>query len=219
MKAQNAAVASLVTIAAPTVQKVRWSAIAFTLLLVATFTAASGWSSLTRYEIMGTGYLPRSVVPLFLLIVLINAGIRVFSPSFALSRSELLFVFAILSSIAAVSGQEFANHFYLNLLGLVYYSSPQSQWFNAFTPHLPPYLVPSLNFRDPAILWAYEGMPEGARLPLSEWLVPLFVWTPYLLGIYALSLFHLPHLLPTVGRARTVALPTHPSAHGTFRFG
>ncbi|MCC6039004.1 MAG: hypothetical protein LM632_12445 [Armatimonadetes bacterium] len=189
MKAQNAAAASLVTIAAPTVQKVRWSAIAFTLLLVAAFTAASGWSSLTRYEIMGTGYLPRSVVPLFLLIVLINAGIRVFSPSLALSRSELLFVFAILSSIAAVSGQEFANHFYLNLLGLVYYSSPQSQWFNAFTPHLPPYLVPSLNFRDPAILWAYEGMPEGARLPLSEWLVPLFVWTPYLLGIYALSLF------------------------------
>jgi hypothetical protein len=78
MKAQNAAAASLVTIAAPTVQKVRWSAIAFTLLLVAAFTAASGWSSLTRYEIMGTGYLPRSVVPLFLLIVLINAGIRVF---------------------------------------------------------------------------------------------------------------------------------------------
>ena len=112
MKAQNAAAASLVTIAAPTVQKVRWSAIAFTLLLVAAFTAASGWLSLTRYEIMGTGYLPRSVVPLFLLIVLINAGIRVFSPSFALSRSELLFVFAILSSIAAVSGQEFANHFY-----------------------------------------------------------------------------------------------------------
>jgi hypothetical protein len=188
MKAHNAAMASLVTIAVPTVQKVRWSAITFTLLLVAAFTAASGWSSLTRYEIMGTGYLPRSVVPLFLLIVLINAGLRFFSPSLALSRSELLFVFAILSSIAAVSGQEFANHFYLNLLGLVYYSSPQSQWFNAFTPHLQPYLVPSLNFRDPAILWAYEGMPEGARLPLSEWLVPLLVWTPYLLGIYALSL-------------------------------
>ena len=173
-------------VAAPPVQKVRWFAIGLTLLLVAAFTAASGWASLTKYEIMGTGYLPRSVVPLFLLIILLNAGLKFLFPSFALSRAELLFIFAILSAIAAVSGQEYANHFYLNLLGLVYYNSPQSQWFNMFTPHLPPYLVPSLNFRDPVILWAYEGMPAGAKPPIGEWLVPLIVWTPYLVSVYGL---------------------------------
>lgn len=189
MKARNDAAATLAAVGkVPAVKKVRWGSIAFTLLLVAAFTTVSSWSSLTKYEIMGTGYLPRSVVPLFLLVVLANAAVRIFFPSIALSRTELLFVFATLSAVAALSGQEFANHFYLNLLGLVYYSSPQSQWFNMFTPHLPSYLVPSLNYRDPVILWAYEGAPEGAKFPLSEWLVPLLAWTPYLLGIYALSL-------------------------------
>ena len=178
--------ALLPSIAPPTPGVVRRHALLFAFLLVAAFTAASSWASLTRYEILGTGYLPRGVVPLFLLLVLLNQGVRFLLPSIALSRAELLVIFALLSSIAAVSGQEFANHFYLNLLGLVYYSSPQSQWFGRFTPHLPDYLVPSLNFRDPAILWAYEGMPAGAKMPLAEWLVPLLVWTPYLIGVYAL---------------------------------
>ncbi len=173
-------------VAPPAATVIRWRALLFALLLVAAFTAASSWASLTRYEILGTGYLPRGVVPLFLLLVLLNEGTRFFFPSLAFSRSELLLIFALLSAIAAVSGQEFANHFYLNLIGLVYYSSPQSQWFGKFTPHLPDYLVPSLNFRDPAILWAYEGMPAGAKMPLGEWFVPLLIWTPYLVGIYAL---------------------------------
>ncbi len=186
MKAQNSATVLPLTVAAPPTKRVRFFAIGLALFLVAAFTAASGWASLTKYEIMGTGYLPRSVLPLFLLIVLINAGLKFLLPSLALSRAELLFVFAILSAIAAVSGQEYANHFYLNLLGLVYYNSPQSQWFNMFTPHLPPYLVPSLNFRDPAILWAYEGMPAGAKPPLGEWLIPFIAWTPYIVSVYGL---------------------------------
>lgn len=186
MRVQSPVTVSPLKVAAPPTLRVRWFAIALTLLLVAAFTAASGWASLTRYEIMGTGYLPRSVVPLFLLIVFVNAGLKFLFPSLSLTRSELLFIFAILSAIAAVSGQEYANHFYLNLLGLVYYNSPQSQWFNMFVPHLPSYLVPSTNFRDPAILWAYEGMPAGAKPPLSEWLIPLIAWTPYLVSVYGL---------------------------------
>ncbi len=185
MQRESTAIALPVALATPSL-KVRWWALGFTLILVALFTAASSWSSLTRYEILGTGYLPRGIVPLFLLLVLLNQGIRFLAPSLALSRAELLIAFALLSATAAISGQEFANHFYLNLIGLVYYSSPQSQWFGKFTPHLPDYLVPSLHFRDPAILWAYEGMPAGAKMPLGEWLVPLLVWSPYLIGVYAL---------------------------------
>jgi len=54
---------------------------------------------------------------------------------------------------------------------------------------LPPYLVPSQNFRDPAILWAYEGMPSGAKPPLGDWLIPLVAWTPYIVSVYALLIF------------------------------
>jgi hypothetical protein len=166
--------------------KVRWAAIGLALALVVGFSIVSGWAALLRHEILGTGYLPRGVVPLFLVIVLINALVKKVAPKLALTRTELAFIFALLTAIAAIPGQEFGIHFYLNLLGLVYYSSPQSQWFNLFTPHLSPWLVPSLQFRDPAILWAYEGMPAGVKMPLGEWLIPLIVWTPYLFGVYAL---------------------------------
>jgi hypothetical protein len=166
--------------------KVRWAAIGLAFALVAGFSVVSGWAALLRHEILGTGYLPRGVVPLFLVIVLVNALVKKVAPKLALTRTELAFIFALLTAIAAIPGQEFGIHFYLNLLGLVYYSSPQSQWFNLFTPHLSSWLVPSLQFRDPAILWAYEGMPAGGKMPLGEWLIPLIVWTPYLFGIYAL---------------------------------
>ncbi|MCC6036758.1 MAG: hypothetical protein LM632_00925 [Armatimonadetes bacterium] len=169
--------------------QVRARSIVIALSLVIAFTIFSSWAALLRHEILGTGYLPRGIVPLFLIIVLLNASVRKTLPFLSLTRSELLFVFAILSSIAAVSGQEFGIHFYLNLLGLVYYSSPQSQWFNLFTPHIPPWLVPSLQFRDPAILWAYEGMPEGATMPLLAWFKPLCFWTPYIFCVYAATTF------------------------------
>ncbi len=183
---RTAALKPLQVTFAPTAFCVRWHAIALTLALVVGFTVVSGWAALLRHEILGTGYLPRGIVPLFLLLVVLNAFVKRWLPSVALTRAELAFVFTILMSIAAISGQEFGIHFYLYLLGLVYYSSPQSQWFGQFTPHLSPWLVPSLHFRDPSVLWAYEGMPEGAQLPLSDWLVPFLAWTPYLFGVYAL---------------------------------
>ncbi len=164
---------------------VRWYAIALAIALVIGFTFVSGWAALLRHEILGTGYLPRGVVPLFLLLVTLNSVVKLRLPSVAFTKMELVFVFIILLSTAAISGQEFGIHFYLNLLGLVYYSSPQSQWFGLFTPHLPSWLVPSLNPRDPPILWAFEGMPDGAKIPLGNWFVPLLLWTPYLFSVYA----------------------------------
>ncbi len=184
---EQAATRPLTLVSAAPALGVRKSVLIFAFVIVFGFTAVSGWTALYRHEILGTGYLPRGVVPLFLLLVLLNSGIRTFFPALALSRAELVFIFALLTATVAIAGQEFGIHFYLNLLGLVYYSSPQSQWFNQFTPHLAPWLVPSLQFRDPAILWAYEGMPEGARFPLGEWLVPLVVWTPYLFGVYGVA--------------------------------
>ena len=170
-------------------QQVRWQVIALSLFLVATFTAFSCWAALSRNEILGAGYLPRGIVFLFLILVVFASLTQKSSLLPTLTRTDLLFIFALLNSIAAISGEEFAMHFYLNLIGLVYYSSPQSQWFNLFTPHIPHWLVPSLQFRDPAILWAYEGMPEGAKMPIGEWFIPLLAWTPYFFGVCALLVF------------------------------
>lgn len=163
---------------------VRWGVIAFLFLLTIVFTFATTWAALSRHEILGVGYLPRWVVSFFVVLVGLNALVKRFFPVLSLTNAELAFSFAILSVVASVP-HEIGIHFYLNLLGLVYYSSPRSQWFGQFVPHLPSYLVPSTNFRDPSILWAFEGMPAGAKIPFSEWLIPLVAWTPYIFGVYA----------------------------------
>lgn len=174
--------------AAPPTQKlVRWHVVGFVLILSIIFTGATIWAALLKHEILGVGYLPRWVISFFVVLIAFNAFARKSAPSLSLTNSELAFTFAVLSVVASIP-HEIGIHFYLNLIGLVYYSSPQSQWFGYFTPHIPEYLVPSTNFRDPSILWAYEGMPSGAKLPLLEWFVPLLAWTPYMFGVYVLLL-------------------------------
>ncbi|MCS7266143.1 MAG: hypothetical protein NZ805_15085 [Armatimonadetes bacterium] len=178
--------AELKVVDLPVIKRLRWHAIVLGLILIAAFSAISGWAALYRNELLSAGYLPRVSIPVLIGFTVLNAIFKRFLPSLSFTKSELIFIFALFLSTAAISGEEFGIHFYLNLLGLVYYDSPQSQWFGLFTPHIPNYLVPSIHFRDPSILWAFEGMPEGAKLPLSSWLIPLLVWTPYLLFVYAL---------------------------------
>jgi len=172
----------------PAEKGIRWHVIGLVLVLSAVFTAATTWAALLRHEILGVGYLPRWVVSFFTVLIALNFLLKRVMPTLSLTSTELAFVFAILSVVASVP-HEVGIHFYLNLIGLVYYSSPYSQWFGLFTPHLPEYLVPSTNFRDPAILWAHEGMPAGAKLPLADWLIPLLAWTPYIFGVYVLLVF------------------------------
>lgn len=172
----------------PAEKGIRWHVVVFVLVLSAVFTAATTWAALSRHEILGVGYLPRWVVSFFTVLIALNTLLKRVIPPLSLASTELAFVFATLSVVASVP-HEIGIHFYLNLIGLVYYSSPHSQWFGLFTPHLPEYLVPSTNFRDPVILWAYEGMPVGAKLPLADWLVPLLAWTPYIFGVYVLLVF------------------------------
>lgn len=172
----------------PAKKIVRWHVLVFTVFLIVFFTAATTWAALLRHEILGVGYLPRWVVSFFVFLIGLNSLVKRIFPCLSLSGTELAFVFAVLSVIASIP-HEIGIHFYLNLVGLVYYSSPQSQWFGLFTNYLPEYLVPSTNFRDPAILWAFEGMPEGGKLPLKDWLLPLSVWTPYIFGIYMALMF------------------------------
>ncbi len=93
-----------VAVSAPKVA-LRPFAILFALALVAAFNAVSGWAALHRHEILGTGYLPRGAVPLFLLLVLANAAVKKLFPSLTFSRSELAFVFALLTATVAIAGQ------------------------------------------------------------------------------------------------------------------
>jgi hypothetical protein len=153
-------------------------------LLVAAFTTVGIFSVLLRYEIVGTGYLPRGGVFLLLLLVLGNAAVRKLAPRRALRQEELALIFALLLVMAALPGQEFSQHVYLNLLGVVYYATPDIAPPELYLDVLPSGLVPALDRGAPVIRWAFEGKPPGAAVPYGAWLGPLGAWTVFWLALY-----------------------------------
>jgi hypothetical protein len=156
------------------------------LLLVVAFTAAGCFSVFLRYEIIGTGYLPRGAVALLLALVTGNALLRRF-PRLGiapLNSRELLLIFLLLLIVGAIAGQEFAQHFYLNLIGLVYYATPDVVAPSVYLDGLNPALFPSTDPAGSVAVWAHEGLPPGAGMPWQPWVRPLLIWTPFLLAVY-----------------------------------
>ncbi|MGQ9732726.1 MAG: DUF6785 family protein, partial [Candidatus Zipacnadales bacterium] len=149
------------------------------LIIVAAFSIAGSFSVLLRYEIIGTGYLPRGAVTVLLCLILITWVLRAFMKRRGLRRRESLLIFGMLMAMGAVPGQEFSQHVYLNTIGIVYYATPDIAKPGLYLEDLNPYLVPSKNRDDPIIRYAFEGVPPGASVPYSKWVLPLLIWTPF----------------------------------------
>ncbi|MFW6156860.1 MAG: DUF6785 family protein, partial [Armatimonadota bacterium] len=157
------------------------------LLMVVAFTVVGCFGVFLRYEIIGTGYLPRGAVCILLALIGANAAMRLigrFTKRLRLTSRELLLIFLMLLVAGAIAGQEFAQHVYLNLMGLVYYATPDIAPPELYLEDLDPLLVPSTSPQDPVIRWAYEGLPPGRSIPWRGWLRPLLVWTPFFFAVY-----------------------------------
>jgi len=150
------------------------------------FTVAGCFSVLLRYEIIGTGYLPRGAVALLLALVAGNAALRGIRwlRIRPLSSPELLLVFLLLLIVGAIAGQEYAQHFYLKMIGVVYYATPDIAPPELYLDDLNPLLVPDTDPAGPVARWAHEGLPPGRSMPWRAWVTPLLVWTPFLLAVY-----------------------------------
>jgi len=154
------------------------------LLIVIGFTVAGCYSVFLRYEIIGTGYLPRGAVWVLFALLLLNGLIRWGAWRFRLSRAELLLIFCMLLAMAAIPGQEYAQHVYLYLAGLPYYADGTTAPPRLYMQHVPPWLVPNTDRESPEIKYGIEGLREGDPVPYRAWLTPLLLWTPYFFGLY-----------------------------------
>lgn len=165
-------------------------AVVVAMLLVVGFTVAGCFSVMLRYEIIGTGYLPRGAVALLLALVAVNAALRGMKRLGIrpLTAQELLLIFLLLMVVGAIAGQEFAQHFYLKTIGAVYYATPDIAPPELYLHDLDPLLVPSTDPSSPVIRWAHEGLPPGQRTPWQLWVTPLAVWTPFFLAVYFMVL-------------------------------
>ena len=158
------------------------------LVLVVAFTVAGCFSVFLRYEIIGTGYLPRGAIALLLGLVLANTLVGRMSRRLHLQPHEMLLAFVMLMTIGAIPGQEFAQHQYLNTLGLTYYARPPTARPDLYLEDFPRFLLPSSDPESAVITDAYDGLPGGKPVPWGAWLKPLAIWTPFFFAVYWLVL-------------------------------
>jgi hypothetical protein len=88
-------------------------AIVIGFLLVVGITVAGCYSAFLRYDLIGTGHLPRCALFPVMLLALVNPIWRYFFGKPLFSRTELLFIYCIVLIMTGIPGQQFSNYLYL----------------------------------------------------------------------------------------------------------
>ena len=75
--------------------------------------------------------------------------------------------------IGATMPTYFIGKLIANITAPHYLASPENQWTSYFGNHLPAWAVMP---EGRALRWFYEGLPRGASIPWTVWVVPVFWW-------------------------------------------
>lgn len=133
-------------------------------------------------------YLPVAVLIPFVGWVVLNTLLRLTVPRAALSKHEILVVFAIIW----VSGNMPAVGWGMHSVSLIpapdFYASPENRVRDVIIPLLPKYLFLEPT-KDPSIHQLYTGLHLGDETPWFKWFRPLFWWLVGCLGAFMASLF------------------------------
>lgn len=191
----------------------RWRAVVIGFGCVIAITVGGCFACLIRYDLIGTGHLPRAALWPVLMLVGLNAMVVGLKRVFLLRRSELLMIYFVILCTCAIPGQQFQVYWYTSLLSPVYYSTPQNQYFDLFVQYYAPregdpplrrwamqWLLPATDPESPVVKWAFEGMPKGVGgkwwifpdVPPWEiwraWIGPMIFWTPFFWALFFTTL-------------------------------
>lgn len=170
---------------------ITFRAVMVALLCVVAICTVGCFSSFLRYDLIGTGHLPRCAVCLVLAIMVLNPVLKRFGAAWQWSRAEILFVYCTVLVMTGIPGQQFANYLYTGVTSPFYYSTEQNGFKALFHDHIPAWAVPSKDPESPAVKWMFEGMPDGKGffdIPWALWVRPLLFWTPFFVLVFWISL-------------------------------
>ena len=116
---------------------------------------------------------PASILTLILLLGPINAVLLWRWRRSALTRQEILTVYAMVAATAAIASVGYITFVTIMTTASQYFATPENRWGILIQPHIPLWM--QLN-NEEAIRWLWEGLPEGQPLPWGAWRDPLLVW-------------------------------------------
>tara|TARA_B100000949_G_scaffold230143_1_gene240090 strand:- start:37 stop:1995 length:1959 start_codon:yes stop_codon:yes gene_type:complete len=119
-----------------------------------------------------------AVFPVILVLVVFNLVLARFYPSLRLTAGELGVIFAI--ALVATTAPLFYTIFIIGMFtGPHYFGGTDLAVKETVMPHVPWWIAPS--DKNHAMLWYFEGIPDGENIPWGDWTVPILAWA--LLGL------------------------------------
>ncbi len=142
--------------------------------------AIVAWAEYATGAIMiGFLQIPPVAVALLFVIVLLNRLAGWLWPRLRLRPAELAVIYVMMVFSAMVASRGLTEDLYPTLAGLNYLATPANHWQDLYFGQIKPALVPWNPARDPVqpvIRHYYEGLPVGAAVPWSAWLLPSALW-------------------------------------------
>lgn len=172
-------------------ERLTWRSGIILLACVVGISVAGCVSVFLRYDLIGTGHLPRCALYPILLLLFLNVGLRRFKRIKTFTKTELLFIYSSILVMTGIPGQQFATYVYLGPVGPIYYATPQNQYAERFHRNIPNWAVPSKDPQSPVVAWLFEGMPEDKGfwdIPWRQWVRPLTAWSTLELLVFFLIL-------------------------------
>jgi len=117
----------------------------------------------------------------FVLVGVLNVGLKALSPVLALGRRELIVVYIMMIAASAIPTMGLTEYLLPIIAGAQYYATPENEWATLILPYIPEWLVPQ---GAAAVKQFYEGAPRGMGVPWDAWVTPLFFWGIFLLALY-----------------------------------
>ena len=119
-------------------------------------------------------YLPVAVLLPFVVWVGINTVLKLTVPRIALSRIELLTIFAMVWIPGNLPAVGWALHSISAIVSPEFFASPENRMREVVIPYLPKWLF--LDIRHPRVYQVYTGLWRGETIPWLIWAKPLFGW-------------------------------------------
>ena len=114
------------------------------------------------------------LIPFLALVLLPNALVRAVDREAALTRPELLVIFAMGLIAATVPDWGMVRYLISVITAPHYFASPENQWEAHFFAYLPEWAVIPNDKRQVSDFFA--GRPSGLPIPWQDWVIPLFWW-------------------------------------------
>ena len=126
------------------------------------------------YDFMLFAHLPSGfLVPFLSLVLLPNLVCKACCPSHALTRTELLTVFAMGWAASMMPDLGVTRYMVSAIAAPAYFASPENRWDELILPYLPHWVY--LSDYESARRF-YEGLQPGQQIPWSVWITPIFWW-------------------------------------------